>query len=222
VSIVSDDKFGGLDGDHLCLDLVNTISPRLGDHREDKLATYADLLDWGRQAGVLSPEGALALSERARQAPAEASAALERAKDLRETIARIFAATAAGERPGDADLAGLRDAFAEAMRHAQITERDGGFGWEWAAADALDGPTWPATASAMEVLTSAELDRVKECPGNDDCGWFFLDTSKNLSRRWCSMETCGSRAKMRRHYARKRAREEVRQEQAARRAASNE
>ena len=146
------------------------------------------------------------MGERARDHPEEASAALERAKELRETIYRTFSATAAERRPTDADLAGLRDAFAEAMRHAQITESHGSFGWEWPTVeDSLDGPLWPATSSAMGVLTSSELARVKECPGSSDGGWLFLDTSKNGSRRWCSMETCGSRVKMRRHYARQRA-----------------
>ncbi|MEO6889729.1 MAG: CGNR zinc finger domain-containing protein, partial [Ktedonobacteraceae bacterium] len=58
--------------------------------------------------------------------------------------------------------------------------------------------------SAVELLTSEEVKRVKECPARD-CGWLFLDMSKNGSRQWCSMEGCGSRAKMRRQYARKRA-----------------
>ncbi|MGH3132366.1 MAG: CGNR zinc finger domain-containing protein [Gaiellaceae bacterium] len=48
------------------------------------------------------------------------------------------------------------------------------------------------------------MDRVKECPGAGDCGWLFYDTSRNGTRRWCSMEGCGSRVKMRRQYARRR------------------
>ncbi len=56
--------------------------------------------------------------------------------------------------------------------------------------------------SAVSVLTAAqELERVELCPG-EDCGWLFLDESKNRRRRWCSMETCGNRAKARRHYQR--------------------
>ena len=59
--------------------------------------------------------------------------------------------------------------------------------------------------SAVAVLTEEDLGRVRECPGAGDCGWLFYDTSKNGTRRWCSMEGCGSRVKMRRHYARKHA-----------------
>jgi predicted RNA-binding Zn ribbon-like protein len=43
---------------------------------------------------------------------------------------------------------------------------------------------------------------VRECSG-DTCGWLFVDTSRNHSRRWCDMEDCGNRAKARRHYLRR-------------------
>ena len=68
---------------------------------------------------------------------------------------------------------------------------------------------WPIVTSAVELLTSPEARRVKVCPGLGDCGWLFLDTSKSGRRRWCSMEGCGSRSKMRRYYARTHARPAV-------------
>jgi predicted RNA-binding Zn ribbon-like protein len=52
-----------------------------------------------------------------------------------------------------------------------------------------------------DLLTSGDLDRVGQC-ADDRCGWLFLDVSRNGSRRWCSMEACGNRAKARRHYRR--------------------
>ena len=60
---------------------------------------------------------------------------------------------------------------------------------------------WPIAHEAAELLTANELGRVRECPG-PNCGWLFLDMSKNRSRRWCSMEVCGNAAKARRHYQR--------------------
>ena len=65
-------------------------------------------------------------------------------------------------------------------------------------------PIWPVALSAAELLMLGDLGRVEECPGSDGCGWLFFDSSKNGRRRWCSMEGCGSRDKMRRLYARKR------------------
>lgn len=52
---------------------------------------------------------------------------------------------------------------------------------------------------AIALLNSPQVARVKSCPG---CGWFFLDSSKNQSRRWCSMETCGASAKSKAYYRR--------------------
>jgi predicted RNA-binding Zn ribbon-like protein len=56
--------------------------------------------------------------------------------------------------------------------------------------------------SAGDLLISGELDNVRVCSA-PDCQWLFLDTSKNHSRRWCDMKGCGNRAKVRRHYERK-------------------
>lgn len=57
-------------------------------------------------------------------------------------------------------------------------------------------------ASALSILADPrELKRVKLCPGHD-CGWLFLDETKNARRKWCLMEVCGNRAKSSRHYAR--------------------
>jgi predicted RNA-binding Zn ribbon-like protein len=57
------------------------------------------------------------------------------------------------------------------------------------------------THAAVELLTHGPLERVKVC-GN--CRWLFLDQSRNRSRRWCSMETCGTHHKQRRFVERRR------------------
>ena len=60
-------------------------------------------------------------------------------------------------------------------------------------------------ASALSILSDRrERDRLKVCPG-DKCAWLFIDETRNARRTWCSMETCGNRAKAARHYARTRA-----------------
>ncbi|NMB90574.1 MAG: hypothetical protein GYA17_19605 [Chloroflexi bacterium] len=63
----------------------------------------------------------------------------------------------------------------------------------------------PVAQSAAELLTSPESDRVRQCAAEDGCGWLFYDTSRNRSRRWCDMGTCGNKAKAQRHYRRMRA-----------------
>jgi predicted RNA-binding Zn ribbon-like protein len=58
--------------------------------------------------------------------------------------------------------------------------------------------------SALLLLSSPEIDRVKQCPG-PTCGWVFLDSSRNRSRRWCSSAECGNRHRAQEHYRRTRA-----------------
>jgi predicted RNA-binding Zn ribbon-like protein len=80
------------------------------------------------------------------------------------------------------------------------------FVWGWNAGRLrLDQPLWPIVHSAADLLTSDELrPLVRQC-GAEDCRWLFLDTTKNRSRQWCSMTSCGNREKARRHYERVRA-----------------
>ncbi|MCA9894213.1 MAG: CGNR zinc finger domain-containing protein [Anaerolineae bacterium] len=61
---------------------------------------------------------------------------------------------------------------------------------------------WPVIHDAANLLTGNSLNRVGQCANVRDCGWLFLDTSRSGKRRWCSMETCGNRAKAKRHYQR--------------------
>jgi predicted RNA-binding Zn ribbon-like protein len=64
---------------------------------------------------------------------------------------------------------------------------------------------WPIALSALELLTSPQLIRVKKCAG---CPWVFLDQSKNLSRRWCAMDDCGTHEKIRRYVSRRAAKKQ--------------
>ena len=125
---------------------------------------------------------------------------------VREALYRVFSAVAAGATAPAGDLATLNEALADGFAHSRLEPDGDGYHWAWQIdPPALDRMLWPVLRSAVDLLTSGELDRVKECPGLDDCGWLFFDTSKNGSRRWCSMEGCGNRAKGRRHYQRTRA-----------------
>ncbi len=59
------------------------------------------------------------------------------------------------------------------------------------------------TLSALSILSDPkEMGRIKTCPGKD-CGWMFLDETKNARRKWCAMELCGNRAKASRNYERR-------------------
>jgi predicted RNA-binding Zn ribbon-like protein len=193
-------------GGRLCLDFANTVHSYDYDEPRDELKSYADLISWSRQAGVLTDREARRLLREAAEHPVKASAALERGKQLRNAIFRIFAAIARDAAPARDDLAALNLTLAEAMSRSRVVKTADGFSWGWAEEDVfgLEQMLWPIARSAADLLTSDELDRTREC-GGDICTWLFMDTSKNRSRRWCDMKGCGNRAKSRRHYERKRA-----------------
>lgn len=191
-------------GGNLCLDFANTVDNRLSERRKDLLTGYGDLLHWGQEAGVVSQKNAERLRRLAEEAPGHAKSALRSATQVREAIYSMFS-TVIGRRgvPGAA-LATLNTAWRQASEHAQIVQRNRHFSWEWALPEeSLESVTWPVARAAAELLTSEDLALVRECAA-EDCGWLFLDRTKNHRRRWCDMKTCGNRDKARRYYERMR------------------
>jgi predicted RNA-binding Zn ribbon-like protein len=192
-------------GGELCLDFANTVS---GTRRRPKehLKSYQDLLAWGAQAGILNDEDVQRLGRVAAAHPRKAVAALADAIALREALFRIVAAVIAGTPPNDDDLARLNAALPRALEHLRVAPRAKGCEWEWSGeAGALDRMLWPIARSAADLLVSSDVHRVRRCANSEDCDWLFIDATRNRSRRWCDMRSCGNRTKARRHYARKKA-----------------
>lgn len=195
-----------LDAGHLCLDFTNTVRGRPISEKVDLINNYSSLLSWARQATILTPGEAATLAETARQQPRAAAEALAQALSLREALYRIFSARAAGLPAAASDLHTINKAIGRAMSRAGLTPAAGG-GFEWSWPDAtlgVDRVAWWVARSAAELLTSRNLTFVRECAGFD-CARLFMDGTKNRSRRWCDMASCGNRAKGRRHYERRRA-----------------
>ena len=156
---------------------------------QDVLLEPSSLERWGERLGVAGRPGG----------PEE----LKLARDLRGALHGIFSALARGDEPDQFSLARLRFAYAQAVAAGSIRrQQDGGFGLEWSQ-DETRRVRFAVAADAVALLADpGRLARLHRCPARD-CGWLFLD--KSGRRRWCSMDTCGSREKMRRMYARKRA-----------------
>ena len=189
-------------GGSVALDLANTLDWRLRDRPVELLKTFPDLLRWGRSAGVLEPAEARRLRRWAESHARAAGRALAEAAEVREAIAAVFQAVVAGKAPPPAALTRLEAACRAGSVARALRASDGGAAWVWReASPEPNRPTWAAALDAARILTSAECARVRQC-GDAECGWFFLDTSRNRSRRWCSMEACGNRNKARRFYSR--------------------
>ena len=63
--------------------------------------------------------------------------------------------------------------------------------------DAFAGMMIPVADSAGDAIVDEQLGRVKRC-ASPRCTRVFLDVTKNATRRWCDMKTCGNREKARR------------------------
>ena len=192
--------YGGL----LCLDFANSADARGTAEIEENLFGYADLLRWSELAGLTGARDTDRLRRLAAGDPAAAAAAYRTAIELREAIFRVFAGIARGTEPASADLAVIQRAYASAMSTARLTPTGAGYDWHWDDLG-LDRPWWPVARSAIDLLTTGPLDRVKVCASEVGCAGLFLDTSKNRSRRWCSMQACGVEVKVQRQTQRRRA-----------------
>jgi predicted RNA-binding Zn ribbon-like protein len=205
--MVASEKYEGslnLKAGRLCLDFANTADWHASDQPEERLNSYANLVSWSEQVGILTKDEAQQLLREAAHRPNDAATVLDRAIAFREAIFRIFSAVTAGDSPEEADLAILNEVLSAALGRLHIVLTSDGFGWEWTdEKHKLERMLWPVAQSAVDLLTSEELMRVGQC-ADERCGWLFMDMSRNRSRRWCDMRDCGNRAKARRHYERKR------------------
>jgi predicted RNA-binding Zn ribbon-like protein len=181
-------------GGTLCLDLANStdwddrLQPVDPEHN-DVLRSPSMLDAWSRRLGLLAVP-VLDVDE------------LDRVRDLRASLHRLFSAVADASEPEPADLLTLHASFAEATGVGELAAGDQAWRWMWPD-DEPRRARFAIAVDAVALLGDPErLPRVTRCPGHE-CGWLFLDRSGR--RRWCSMATCGSREKMRRLYARRKA-----------------
>ena len=191
-------------GGRLCLDFVNTSSGRGTVHHKENLNGYSDLLAWVHHAEILGIDETLALAAQARARPRMAQRAFAMALQLREALHVILSATVE-RRPVPAQAVDRLSAFlAQAARAQRFQPAPRVPVWRWStvAPTGFETPLWPIVRSAAELLAEGPLDRLKTC-GGFGCGWIFLDQTRNRGRRWCEMEVCGSRAKMRRYRLRR-------------------
>jgi predicted RNA-binding Zn ribbon-like protein len=193
-------------GERLCLDFANSVGTH-SDPSDPYVKTYSDLVSWSHFVGIVDDAEAQRLLNSAAQQPSAADDVLHKAIIVREAMYEIFADSAADQTPQTRDLDILNEAIAEAREHMRLVPTERGFDWTWVdMAGRLDQMLWPVAWSAAELLLSGDFNHLRAC-ASDDCGWLFLDTSRNHSRRWCDMKTCGNRAKARRHYKRARSTE---------------
>ena len=118
-----------------------------------------------------------------------------RVRRLREQTYRVVQPMAVGEEPSPKALDSLRRTLLGALGRAEVASV---MPLELAAAGLPD----ELAIAAWRLLEHEDAGRLRQCRASD-CGWMFLDRTKNGSRVWCSSADCGNRSRARRHYARR-------------------
>jgi predicted RNA-binding Zn ribbon-like protein len=185
---------------HHVLDLVNTLDWRFRESgAEELLGSYADLLRFAEESGLLTAKQGRQLKQAA--TGSAGVRVLSACKELREAAAEAFYAALDGSRLADAAIGKLERLFKEARANRKLQWNGSQLVWTWPNTETNAAlPLWMLSLSALELMTSDEMLRVRACE-KPECRWLFLDTSKNHTRRWCDMKVCGNRMKAQRFRA---------------------
>ena len=194
-----------LDGGWLCQNFINTVHDRTVPDPYEYLGSYLELIEWVQKTKAL-PEPDIDdlkhISEKDEQA---AKTTLAEIITTREMLHKIFKAIAHGNTPESSLNKNFNTVLSKSLSKTNLVFSDPyTVERQWNKNPEMDKPLYPVMQSAYDLLISDKLDRVKECSA---CGWLFLDKSKNNSRRWCDMQTCGSAVKAKKYYRKKKQRQ---------------
>ncbi|MDC7125082.1 MAG: CGNR zinc finger domain-containing protein [Spirochaetales bacterium] len=192
-------KSFALDGNNIALDFVNTVEYRGTKKEIEWIESYLDALCWAERSSILAKEDVIRLFEANND---ECQKFYEDIIVCRKTLHDVFSAVI---EDGMLNKLGL-DLFNKLYKlvHRVLTEGAGGNNYVWLFPDAQTtavGFLQPVIQASADLLLSSNLSRLKRC-SNAECGWLYYDTSKNNSRRWCCMSSCGNRAKASNFYKR--------------------
>lgn len=188
-------------GGEPALDFINTVTGR-DLHPRDWLDGYARLLDWAGRVELLPESTLRRLADTARSAPDAAAAALQRAKELRETLFLIVTRLISGKVPEGTAIALLTRHW-RAGADAHALQFEAGRLRLVLSADCLDLDALAHMIAYrfVDQVLSMPIERLRICQGRN-CSWLFVDRSKAGRRRWCDMSVCGNTAKSHRFRAR--------------------
>ncbi|MCV3239323.1 CGNR zinc finger domain-containing protein [Mesorhizobium sp. ZC-5] len=185
----------------LCLDFVNTRYWRGSPVPTDELTSFPPLLGWLKAKSGVDETLLKSADAQSKTEPAKAEDLLSEAISLREALHRLFAAAATDRPLLAADFIVVNSALAEAPPRRKLASADGGWEVSWSSVSMpalLASVLW----SAADLLLARNDRRIRQC-ANEKCRFLFIDESKNGTRRWCDMSSCGNRAKARRHLLKK-------------------
>jgi predicted RNA-binding Zn ribbon-like protein len=184
------------------LDFVNTLE--LGLVPVDELDSPKTALGWLCAHGLMHSEAREGLIHQYESSPGAGWEMLARLHRVREAMRGILEAAAAQRAPDAADLAEINRALRTHYIYELVPAQDGLSLDHRHQGDPVDGAIARLAEAIARELIQGESARLRVCE-NDQCRWVFKDTSRTGKRKWCSMRSCGNRAKVARHRARQRA-----------------
>ncbi len=173
----------------MCIDFSNTFDHLHTPPKSDFFSEPAVILEWGKAAGILPPDGTPALA-----------GGKKSISDLLETrllIFRLLISMSQHEPPSPKDLASFTTRWQKVSARAYLISIHRRYALVYPADNPLDQLMSQAVRFMVDLLLTDRHEHVRQC---SECGWLFYDGSRNHLRRWCSMEIWGNRAKARRHY----------------------
>ena len=183
----------------MCLDFCNSGQSARGPSGAEWIAGFPELIDWLEAAEAITRGQAARLRRAAAASPRAAAQVWGRAIKFREALFRVLNAGTEGGAIAREDLSIVEAEHARAVSFARLAWTGDGYSWSLdPSAESLDAALQPLVESAVSLLTSAKMERLRRC-GNSTCYWLFIDETKNHSRRWCEMASCGNIVKVRRH-----------------------
>jgi predicted RNA-binding Zn ribbon-like protein len=188
-------------GNNLCLDFVNTEVIDNGE-RVDLMKDFSSFVSWSRQAGLLSADQASSILKKG--SGVSGSRAYKEAAEFRRALREIVQLLAEKRRPDIQSIEPINRVLKYTAGWNEIVPA--GKGFEKRFHMDFENPAHllvPVAESAAALLTNRERILIRKCK-NPNCILYFFDSSKNHSRRWCSMTECGNRAKASSYYRRSR------------------
>ncbi|MFI6880483.1 CGNR zinc finger domain-containing protein [Streptomyces sp. NPDC050400] len=173
-------------GGRLSVNFTATLGKR-GPEPVERLRTPDDLSRWCHEASL--SEGPL---------PDATTRTLTQARHLREALYRALTGA-----PGPADLDTVSAWSSRSLPGPRLAVGENGTATLERPQLHLTGDLLTLVArDGVDLLTGPHAHRVRECAA-PDCTLLFVDESRPGRRRWCSMDTCGARAKMQGYRARR-------------------
>lgn len=187
------------------LDYLNTCDGRRPGTglREvvDKLSDLEDIVHWFFHAGIINAEEHQHFMTVVGRSSWHTLAAFQQLINFREALYRLLLPMALDHDIDPANLHALNQALADTADQRLLVLTPAGVIWRWRVGEDLSSMTagfiGRLAVQAATLLTSGDMARLKAC-ATPDCDWVFLDTSKNGRRRWCQMNICGAREKIKR------------------------